>query len=569
VSTLSRTSSRESIENHPLRHVSEICSIGSMLFGVAYLEQMVLRATDLLGFDYGLIARPLSEDPRMVRTDVLVAGGQVQEPLSYPLEGTPCENVYDGNLVCVYADDVDRLFPDDKLLADMGVASYIGAPLLAPDRTLLGVFVLMHSKALESRSPMEGIVEYLAIRAGMELVRESMWADRLEHEETLSREKRLASLGQVVSVVAHDFNNLLAGLMGHAELLQLKLAENEDVQHNIDGILQATHRAEETTKQLLNFSNSAKPGDGVAHVNTILEELQQFSQHSFGSDIEVSISASSDEYFVAMEENHLHQMLLNLITNAKDAMPDGGGTIQLRVLGDRQMQRSAISQLPADKFIVLQVEDNGLGIDAAIQDRIFDPFFSTKSTDRGTGLGLASVHRLVTACGGYIDLDSTPGKGTTFSLVLPKAAETKQASSEQGASLPVSTTKRILVAEDDTAIAAALHEYLELKGFSVLLATNGDQAFDFYKQSIQADDPFDLVITDLEMPGCSGTELLEKVWELNPVANAIISTGDPSSLERSPAVQPQLCHVIQKPYRFQDFVALIQSVLESSGESRA
>ncbi len=550
-----------STENDLLKVITDIGTVDASLLGIDFLNALMCRATTALGFDYGLIGIPDPNKPDMVNTLVMVAEGQLQQPISYALRGTPCENVYGTDRVCVYCEDVHRLFPEDALLEDMHIRSYMGAPLLAPDGSPLGVFVFMHRSAIEPNAGLSAVTEYLASRVGMELMRDATRAEQKRAEEREQRQDRLAALGTVVSGVAHDFNNLLAGMQGHSDLLRRKANQDNEVLRHLDGINQLIQRAQSTTRTLLDFSSDKSFRPGTATVKRVFDEVASLTSPSFPSNIRINLQCPTQLPQLKMEEGHFHQVLLNLVLNARDALPEGGD-ITLVALSPNDPALRAYAGMDAPNRVAIQVRDNGTGIDSAIRNQIFDPFFSTKDRDKGTGLGLTGVHHFVTTYGGTIFLDSELNKGTQFTIVLPCTDAPPESTPMTSEQRPISAAgSRILLAEDEEAIAELTEELLSSEGYDVTVTANGDAAFEAFQQAEATQTPYDLVITDVNMPGRNGFQLLSDIRAQRPDLKAIICTGDILSEESQQLSDSEDCLLLEKPYTIDSLLSAIASHL--------
>ncbi|MFT6094712.1 MAG: signal transduction histidine kinase [Pseudohongiellaceae bacterium] len=402
----------------PVKAINHICNIDQSVFGIDYLQEMMARAADLLGFPYALIGRPDPSNIDCIRTEVLWDRGELQKSISYALAGTPCEDVYCKERVTIYSADVIDQFPQDLLLQELGVSSYVGAPLFSPENELLGILVFMSDRPIEMTSVFTSVFEFLATRAGMELTREELKNKLIEKKERDFREERLASLGQMVSGVTHDFNNLLSGLLGHAELLDLKLGSEHPASSHVQGILKSIQRSKNITQPLLDFTHPHAKRDGKVTVNHVIAELQSLLTPTLDESIELKTELETANLIAKIDGSHLQQILMNLILNARDAMPLGGKLL-IRTVALRLDEVKELGLVLGKNYIKIEVSDSGVGISAENMERIFNPFYSTKGVGKGSGLGLASVHSLVQTYGGVISVGSEVGAGSVFTLYLP------------------------------------------------------------------------------------------------------------------------------------------------------
>lgn len=545
----------------PIKVVAHICNVGQSVYGAEYLHQMLARATAFFGFPYALVGRPDPLNPRSIRSEILLANGELQEGIVYELAGAPCENVLDGNKVCFYGQNVNKLFPDDLLLEEMGVVSYMGAPLLSPENELLGILAFMGDSPVEITEEFASVFEFIAMRCGMELTRDDLNLKLVEKREVVFREKRLASLGQLATGVAHDFNNLLSGLLGHAELLELKMDSEHAGYTHVQGILKSLQRSKNITQPLLDFVRpQAKRGESVV-VNHVITELFNLLQPSFDHAISFEVNFESADLVADIDGTHLQQILLNLALNAQDAMPSGG-KLEINACLTTDMPLDVSTGLMGAEFITIEIRDSGVGIGADSLDKIFDPFYTTKDVNKGSGLGLASVHSLVQTYNGAISVQSTIDKGSTFTLYIPRSLNPVESTIRSEFQVGA-RGKNLLLAEDDETIAFAMSEYLSLKGYSVTLVRDGQEALNLVNQHNQTPAQFDLLLTDLKMPKLDGKQLLDQVLAIEPDMKVIVSTGDPSRIDIDGLTESKSCTLLVKPFRFSQLHETICEMLDN------
>lgn len=533
----------------PLQAVTHICNVKQSVYGIHYLKEIMKRFTELYHFDFALLGQPSGPNCEIIQTKLLLAHGTFQENISYDLDGTPCENVLGGDQICFYDRDVAIAFPRDELLQEMGVSSYVGSRLLSPEGKLLGLLAFMSERPTIVDEGLYTVLDFVASRAGMELERENLNKQSQDRALEENRQIRLASLGQLVNGVAHDFNNLLAGIMGHAELLDLKLKDNENARPHVDGVLRTVTRAKHITRRLLDFAQPQANHDEVTDVVQVIEELQQLVVPTLNSNIDFRTQFAVKPLIAKIDGSHLQQVLLNLILNAKDAMPNGG-TLKIS---------AGFEPGETERNIRFTVADNGTGIDDASMKHIFDPFYTTKEVGKGTGMGLASVHSIIQTYGGVVTVNSVPGEGTSFTVLLNSGDQVVHLLPTE--SPRTHSQKRLLLAEDDEAIAATVSEFLILKGYTVSIARDGLEAYQLVNQFNNSAQAFDLIIADLNMPKMNGKELLDHVASASPSTGFIIATGDPSQLDVKAIEQTEGYAVMMKPFRLASLVEKVSELL--------
>ncbi|MCU1430556.1 MAG: sensor hybrid histidine kinase [Actinomycetia bacterium] len=337
-------------------------------------------------------------------------------------------------------------------------------------------------------------------------------ATRAALEQQLHQSQRLESLGQLAGGIAHDFNNLLMVITFSAELMRDALADvtpdganRAGLLKNIDQIDRAATSAANLTRQLLLFSRAQPVLAEPIDLNADVSHLEELLRRSIEENIELVMDLAADLPAVMADHGRLEQILVNLVVNARDAMPDGG-RVNIR------------TSLTAESMIQLEIADTGNGMAPEVIARAFEPFFTTKTQGRGTGLGLATVYGVVTDLGGTIELDSTVGRGTRVLVALP----TTDHRPRQERAQPVigGTGERLLLAEDEDDLRGALAEMLRGAGYAVVAAPTGEGAIEAFQHG-----DFDLLITDVIMPGMSGRQLADRLWEDRPSLRVLFMSG--------------------------------------------
>jgi PAS domain S-box-containing protein len=379
-------------------------------------------------------------------------------------------------------------------------------------------------------------------------------------EIQLMHAQKMESIGTLAGGIAHDFNNVLAMILGASELTKKSAADPEKVTKYCDMISEATRRGTSIAKQLLLFARSEQMDLNVLSISHIIDEIVALLEHTLPKTITMTTRYSTTNGLMRGDSGYLHQALLNLAINAKDAMPSGG-TIEFSA---SNIDGAAVAKKHASaadcQYIVLSVHDTGLGMDAATRGRIFEPFFSTKERGKGTGLGLAIVHGIVKSHNGFIDVTSAYGEGTTFTMYFPAVMCDTPAAAPAPADTGNGGTETILVVDDEQFIRDTISDILRDNGYSVIEASNGVEALQIYAGK---KDEIDLVITDLGMPGISGEELFVKLQEVNPRVKAIVSTGYLEHLTKRDMIEMGVMEVIQKPFNITYILAVVRAALDT------
>ena len=327
-------------------------------------------------------------------------------------------------------------------------------------------------------------------------------------EEQLQQAQKLEAVGRLAGGVAHDFNNLLTAILGYSELSLKRLPANDPIKQNIEGIKEAGERAASLVRQLLAFSRKQVLQPKTLDLNSVISNLQKMLPRMIGEDIELRTQLQRDLGKVKADPTQIEQVIMNLVVNARDALPTGGNvTIETaNVYLDEAYVRDHVAVTPGN-YVMLAVSDNGNGMDVETQRQMFEPFFTTKEMGKGTGLGLSMVYGIVKQSGGNIWVYSEPGLGTTFKIYLPTVeGEVEKEATTKYYSSPVNET--LMLVEDDDGVRELLLSVLQEEGYHVLTAASGAEAL---KVCESYDGPIHLLITDVIMPGMSGKQLVKQL----------------------------------------------------------
>lgn len=397
------------------------------------------------------------------------------------------------------------------------------------------------------------IIEFVAVKRDI--------TNELNLEAQLFQAQKMEAIGSLAGGIAHDFNNILFPMMGYGEMLQMDLPEDSFLQDYVLEILRASKRAKALVQQILAFSRQSDHEKAAVRIQSILNEVIRFSRASLPSTITVKTSLDKKCRPVLADPNQIHQVAMNLITNALHAMEEKGGDlcVSLReVFIEEDMM--PVSPLPRGFYAHLAISDTGCGIDPSIQDKIFNPYFTTKEKGKGTGIGLAVVHGIVKSHGGSIELKSEPHKGTTFDIFLPCIKE-DGGEIHRDTIIPASGgDERILVVDDEEPIARMLRQILERLGHSVTVRTSSIEAFQLFKDNPER---FDLIITDMTMPGMTGDRLSMEIKKIRPNMPIIICTGFSEKINEEIARSMGIDGYVFKPVLQNELTAMIRSVLSS------
>lgn len=389
--------------------------------------------------------------------------------------------------------------------------------------------------------------------------------EKKQLENQFLRTQRLESLGTLAGGIAHDLNNILTPVLATAQLLQLKFPNtNEQIRTLLKIIETNTRRGADLVKQVLQFARGVEGKRAIVQVKHLIGEVKQIAEKTFPKSIELLTTVDPDLWLVSGDVTHLHQVLMNLAVNARDAMPNGG-TLTISAENVFVDEKHARMNLDASvgSYIGITVKDTGTGMPAEIVDRIFEPFFTTKEMGQGTGLGLSTVRGIVKSHGGFIDVFSKVGEGTTFKVFLPTVEAVtlphiEQPDPESG------HLEWILVVDDEPEILETTKVLLETYDYHTLTASNGIEAISLcaqYKQKIA------VALVDMMMPSMDGLTTIQTLQKINPLIKTIAISGfvPDDKLQEASGIE----HFIAKPYTIQELLQTLQTVLEQPLRSKA
>ncbi|MBI5709708.1 MAG: PAS domain S-box protein [Candidatus Eisenbacteria bacterium] len=384
---------------------------------------------------------------------------------------------------------------------------------------------------------------------------------RVKLEEQLRQAQKMEAIGRLAGGVAHDFNNLLTTMLGYSQLSRSGLQPDQPIARNLEEIEQAVHRAAALTRQLLAFSRQQVLQPKILDLNRLVLDLDKMLRRLIGEDIELRTCPASGLGRIKADESQIEQIVLNLAVNARDAMPEGGNlTIET---GNVQLDEHEVRDRPGlvpGPYVLLAVSDTGCGMDAATRARIFEPFFTTKEVGKGTGLGLSTVDGIVRQSGGHIEVRSEPGHGSSFRIHLPRAddalVEAPRPAAAEGA---FRGTETVLVVEDEEQVRAVVRETLESGGYTVLEATSGWEGLALCERR---DRPFDLVISDVVMPGLSGPDFGACIAGLQPEARLLYISGYAERASSRHGVPGPETPFLQKPFTPDTLLGKVREVLD-------
>ena len=386
--------------------------------------------------------------------------------------------------------------------------------------------------------------------------------ERRQLEAQLHQSQKLEAIGHLAGGVAHDFNNILAVILGYGELAQEQMGPEHPARERIDEMVNAAERAAGLTRQLLAFSRQQVVQPKVLDLNTIVADTQKMLGRLIGEDVDVVIHTALGLGAVKADPGQIEQVILNLAVNARDAMPKGG-RLTLETANVEFDEGYATAHPPAmpGRYVLLAVSDTGIGMDEETKSRIFEPFFTTKPMGEGTGLGLATVYGIVKQSDGFIWVYTEPGRGTTFKIYLPRVDEETTAGGAWTAPAEASGgTETILVAEDTEALGRMIRTTLEGRGYTVLLASDGEEAL---KLAREHTGPIHLLLTDVVMPKMGGGEMGKQLSALRPGIRVLYMSGYTDGVISQHGVLKEGVHLLQKPFTGRKLAQAVREALDA------
>ena len=426
--------------------------------------------------------------------------------------------------------------------------------------TLLSIVLLNTANALES-------LEFYSLLRNQNENLEKMVEERTQtlakYERQLQQVLKIQAIGTLAGGIAHDFNNILFPIVGYTELTMDEVPDDSVAHNNLEEVLKAAHRAKDLVQQILTFSRQSGQERKPVKVHLIIKEALKLLRASIPASIEIINNIDDDCHPVMGDATQIHQVIMNLCTNAYQAMQDKGGTLEVNLsevdVGYEETVKK-IGMQPG-KHLQLLVRDEGCGMDSIVLDRIFEPYYTTKEQGKGTGLGLSVIHGIVKNHRGDISVTSSPGKGTTFKVYLPITEDADIVTELEPSNGAAKGNERILLIDDEEQIVSMEQQMLENLGYEVTARTDSTEALKEF--SLQPQN-FDLVITDMTMPHMTGDELAQKLLDIKPDIPVILCTGFNEDITEEKALSMGIQKFVMKPVIKNDLATTIRTVLDQN-----
>jgi len=380
-------------------------------------------------------------------------------------------------------------------------------------------------------------------------------------EAQLFQAQKLESIGTLAGGIAHDFNNMLSPIIGHTELALMEIPSDDPLKYNLEEVFQAANRAKDLVAQILTFSRQREHKHSHIRISPLVKEALKLLRSTIPTTIDIKQNIKIGSDIVYADGTQIHQILMNLCTNSAHAMRDKSGTIEVSLV-DEHVDSGNVRQysnLSPGNYLRLTVRDTGHGIAPEIMNRIFEPYFTTKRHGEGTGMGLAVVHGIIKGHGGEITVDSKPGAGTAFHVLLPRIDKAVRIEKEPKAKLPTGT-ERLFFVDDEKAAVNTIGMMMERLGYRVEARTSSVEALEAFRNK---PDAFDLVITDMTMPNMTGVDLAKGIMKIRPDIPIILCTGYSEAIDEETAKEMGIKAFIMKPILMKDLADIIRKVLDS------
>jgi len=441
----------------------------------------------------------------------------------------------------------------------VGLMPYENHKIPDTSLTLLSIILLNIANALES-------IQFYSLLRSQNTVLEKKIEERTialaRSERQLQQVLKIQAIGTLAGGIAHDFNNILFPIVGYSELTMDEVPAESPAHDNLKEILKAAHRAKDLVQQILTFSRQSGQEREPIKVQYIVKEALKLLRASIPSTIEIVHQMDANCGAVVGDATQIHQVIMNLCTNAYQAMQDSGGRLEIG-LGEVDISYADTVErvgLKPGKHLCLAVKDEGCGMEPAVQDRIFEPYYTTKAQGKGTGLGLSVIHGIVKNHGGDITVESTAGSGSIFHVYLPIIDEIEVEAKTTLFSKAAEGSERILLVDDEEQIIAMEQQMLEHLGYRVTVSTDSENALNVFAQH---PDNFDLVITDMTMPHLTGDRLARKLIDIKPGLPVILCTGFNESITEEKALSMGIQKFVMKPVVKNELASTIRAVLDS------
>ena len=458
----------------------------------------------------------------------------------------------------IVGQSIYELLGDTGIVLNLGLLSHVEAT-----RTHQGTDVYIPQREQWLSLSVDPVLNDQGLMNGSVLIIRDVSSLKTAEEEQMKLQtqlwqvQKMDSIGRLAGGIAHDFNNILSSIMGYSELVMMKMSDQDPLKEKLKIIHSSGEKAASLTRQLLLFSRKESVAMKVIDLRHVVDGMKKMLVRLIGENIRFDVNVSPGLHPIHGDSGQLEQVLMNLVVNARDAMP-AGGTLQIRA-ENFFLQDKLLPEANPGTYVRIEVSDTGEGMTKEIQEKIFEPFFTTKPIGKGTGIGLATVYGIVQQHNGHIMVNSEPGKGTAFGLYFPAAQGTLEIECGQSIETDLNGSGTILVAEDDDQLRKLIRTTLEMYGYRVVEAVDGQDAVEKYhehKEYVQ------LILLDVIMPNMNGKEAYTNIREIQPGIKVLFMSGYTADIVSPQGILEEGIELIQKPISRNDLLARVRTILD-------
>ncbi len=523
--------------------------------GQDFFDKIVTELSLWLDCEMAMIGKIVNNT---IESISIIRDGQLLRDFSYSLDGSPCFDVIRDGYV-YHPVGIKGLFPESAHIKDMDISGYVGIRLLDKEGDAIGILTAMSKERLIIPNRAEDVMKILAARTSAEIERLNIEEKKKQVEVLLQQAQKMESIGTLAGGIAHDFNNILQSIMLNTELAQFENSDNTVVLHRMGEVLKASKRATDLVKQILTFSRQNELELKPLRIGLVIKEALKMLRSSLPTTIEIITNICKEDDLVLADPTQIHQVIMNLCTNASHAMREKGGTLTV-VLEPVEIQAESVNiypELNPGPYLRVSVQDTGHGMDRNTIDRIFDPFFTTKERGEGTGLGLAVVYGIIKELKGAIRVESEKNRGTDFFILFPRIQRPVKADIFETRPVPGGTEVMLLI-DDEEGLLVAQRKIFERLGYRVETRSSSIDALEAFKSN---PDRYDIVITDQTMPKMTGAQLAKEFIAIRPDIPIILCTGFSDVISEEEAKSIGIKEFIMKPIVVSEIASKVREIL--------
>lgn len=512
-----------------------------------------------LEIDFVCIDR-LHDDGLMAETVAIWHDGEFKDNISYSLKDTPCAEVIKKS-ICYIQSNVSKLFPKDEVLQSLNAESYAGITLYGHNGQPIGLIALISRNPLKNQPVIESMLKLVAERAVGEMERLDAINEKTKLESQMHQNQKMEFVGRLAGGIAHDFNNMLCVILGHSEMALEQVDPDNPIFADLKEIMDAAQRSADLTRQLLAFARKQTVEPKQLDLNQTISGMLNMLKRLIGENIDLNCQSEAGLWPIMIDPSQVDQILANLCVNARSAI-NGVGNIIIKT--DNKVFSKEFCAVNIEyingEYVHLAVNDNGCGMDHETLEHIFEPFYTTKGVDEGTGLGLSTVYGAVKQNNGFITVNSEIGTGTTFNIYFPRFTGKSEDVEADIKSIPIKCgNETILIVEDDPIILKLTDKMLVSLGYKALVANNPEEAINVINSN---NGNIDLIITDVIMPGKNGRDLINEIKSIYPSVKYLFISGYTSDIIAKQGIIDQGVNFLQKPFSIKEISNKVHEILK-------